>query len=189
MNAPVTIQDVTYSSPPESTTPPGDINPTLTKPGLNFPTDQNPTINVKLDQPTNVTLIYVPVDRPGQPTNVYQFDVAFQYPNGTTSPQYTSTPAGQTTTTTTPAGLPSSTSTTPATTAVGVQPPSAISPQVDLPPNFSVPSGTVVQITVILTSDDQTPTGVRIILALLIFVISLKYFIDVLQKVRVKGKM
>jgi hypothetical protein len=168
MNAPVTITDVTYSTQPESTTPPGDINPTLTKPGLNFPDDNTPTISVKLDQPTNITLIYVPVDRPDKPTNVEQFVVTFKYPDGTTSPQYTSTLAAQTTTTTTPAGLPSTTSTAPPPTGAGVQPPSTASPQVDLEPNFSVPKDTVVQITVILTPGGQTPTGVRIILALLI---------------------
>jgi hypothetical protein len=172
MNQPLTIdsKQVTYKQPPVDTTSPRDINPTLTNPGLTYATEPSPTINVTLDQPATLTLIYVPIDRPNQPSNVNQFNVAFVFPNNTTPIQFTSSVAGtvETTTTTTPSGLPSSTSTTPGTTP-GVQPPSSVSPTVDLPANFQVPEGTVIIITVLSTINYAPPTGVRIILVLPFF--------------------
>ena len=91
MNQPLTIQpnQVTSNQPFNQTTPPGDINPTTTTPGLNFPST-NPLINITLDQPAALTVIYVPTDRPNQPTNVKQFVVVFVYPNGTTSEAFLS---------------------------------------------------------------------------------------------------
>ena len=159
MNQPLTIRpdQVTSNPTPDQTTPPGDINPTssTTTPGLNFPT-MNPQINVTLDQPATLTLIYVPVDRPNQPSNVNEFTVVFIYPNGTTSPSFNSiVPSQGATTTTTPSsGAPSQTTTTPSPT--GVVPASPQSPQIDLPPNFQVPAGTVIAIT-ITSTDDQSP--------------------------------
>ncbi len=105
MNQPLTIQpsQVTSSPPSDQTTPSGDINPTTTTtPGLNF-SSPNPQINITFDQPASLTIIYLPVDRPNQPTNVDQFVVVFVYPNGTTSQQFTSEiPSIGTTTGTTP---------------------------------------------------------------------------------------
>lgn len=166
MNEPQTIRpdQVTFEPQPDQTTPPGNINPTVNTPGLTYTTEMTPKINVTLDQPATLTLIYVPIDRPNEPSNVKEFTVVFVFPNGTT-PSFSSSSAGVTTTTTTPSGLPSST--TP--TATGVQPPSSVSPQVDLPPNFQLPEGTVIIIMITLTTDFAPPTGVRIILVLSVF--------------------
>jgi len=164
MNQPLTIQpnQVTSSPPSDQTIPSGDINPTTitTTPGLNF-SSPNPQINITLDQPASLTVIYVPVDRPDQPTNVDQFTVVFVYPNGTTSQQFTSEipSTGSTTTTTPSTGAPSETPTTPSPS--GIVPPSNVSPQVDLPPNFQVPNGTIVIVTITSTTDNLPATGVR----------------------------
>lgn len=160
MNQPLTIQpeQVTSNPSPDQTTP-GDINPTGTTPGLDFPTP-NPQINVKLDQPAKLTVVYVPVDRPEQPSNVETFTVVFIYSDGTTSPSFDSKipSPGATTTTTQSSGASSETTTTPSTT--GVFAPSPVSPQVDLPKNFQVPQGTVVSITITSTSDQLNPRDV-----------------------------
>jgi hypothetical protein len=165
MNQPLNItpSQVASSPLPDQITPAGDINPTSTKPGLNFPST-TPQINITFDQPATITVIYLPVDRPNQPTNVDEFVVVFVYPNGTTSDQFTSEIPStvETTTTTTPSGLPSETTTTPSTS--GLVPPSDVSPQVDLPPNFHVPQGTKVMITITSTKDELNPFGVCIIL-------------------------
>ena len=162
MNQPLNIRpdQVTSNPPAEQTTPPGDINPTSTTPGLDF-TTMNPQINVTLDQPATLTVIYVPVDRPNQPsTNVEEITVVLVYPDGTKSPSYSSViPSSGATTTTTPAtGVPAPASTTPSTTAV--VPPSPQSPQVDLPPNTRVPAGTIVVITITATKDQSPPQDV-----------------------------
>jgi hypothetical protein len=162
MNQPLTIQPNQVISNPlyDQTTPPGDINPTTTTPGLNF-SSPNPQINITLGQPATLTLIYLPVDRPNQPTNVNQFVVVFAYPNGTTSQQFTSEiPSTSSTTTTTPStGVPSQTTTAPSTS--GIVSPSNVSPQINLPPNFEVPQYTIIMITGISTSDGLNPKGVR----------------------------
>lgn len=158
MNQPLTIrpEQVTSNPSPDRTTP-GDINPTGTTPGLDFPTP-NPQINVTLDQPAKLTVVYVPVDRPEQPSNVKTFTVVFIYPDGSTSPSFDSKiPSPGATTTTTPSSGASS-ETTPSTT--GVFAPSAVSPQVDLTKNFQVPQGTVVSITITSTSDQLNPRDV-----------------------------
>ncbi len=161
MNQPLTIRpDQVQSNPtPDQTTPPGDINPTSTTPGLDFST-MNPQINVTFDQPATLTVIYVPVDRPNEPSNVEEFTVVFVFPNGTILPSYNSNIPSPGATTTTPAtGVPSPATTTP-TTPSAVVPPSPQSPQVDLPPNFQVPSGTIVIITITSTVDQTTPQNV-----------------------------
>jgi hypothetical protein len=166
MNQPLTITpDQIQSNPsPTPTTPPGDINPTPGTPGLNYPSP-NPQINVTLNQPATLTVIYLPVDKPNQPSNVQTFQVVFVYPNGTTSQPYTSiipststTTATTTTTSSLSAGIPSATSTPPSPTAI--VPPLGLSPQVDLPPNFQVPSNTTVVITITSTTNGSNPTGV-----------------------------
>jgi len=163
MNQPLTIQpdQVTSYPPYDQTTPQGDINPTSTTPGLNF-SSPNPQINITLNQPASLTVIYIPTDRPNQPTNVDQFVVVFVYPNGTTSPSFTSQiPSTGRTATTTPSpstGVPSQTSTTPIPSGIIV--PSDVSPQVDLPPNFQVPNGTIVVINITSTTHDSPPIGV-----------------------------
>ena len=146
MNQPLTITpDQVNSNPsPQPTTPLTGINPTSTTPGVDFPTP-NPQITVTLDQPTTLTLIYLPVDRPNQPSNVVQFQVVFVYPDGTTSQPFTST-------------TPSPIFTTPGTTTI--VPPSNASPQVDLPPNFQVPQNTTIVITITSTISGSNPTGV-----------------------------
>ncbi len=163
MNQPLTIQpnQVTSNQSYDQISPPGDINPTTSTPGLNFPST-NPLINITLDQPATLTLIYLPTDRPNQPTNVDQFTIVFVYPNGTLSDEFTSQipSASGTTTTTSSAGAPSQTITTPST--IGVVPPSVGSPQVDLPPNFQVPNGVVLMIMITSTTDAASPYGVRI---------------------------
>ena len=162
MNQPLSIQpnQVTSNQPYDQTTPStGDINPTTSTPGLDFPSP-NPLINITLDQPAALTVIYVPTDRPKQPTNVEQFVVVFVYPNGTTSRPYPSqTPSTSGTTTTSSTGAPSQTTTT-APTPSGVVAPSADSPQVDLPPNFRVPANTIVIINITSTVYNAPPTGV-----------------------------
>jgi hypothetical protein len=160
MNAPLTIEpsQVTSNPSPTPTTPAGDINPTSTTTGLSFPTP-NPQISVTLEQPATLTIVYVPVDRPNQPSNVDAFTVVFVYPNGTSSqPLESKIPAAGTTTT--QSGAPSQTTTTVSTT--GVFAPSAVSPQVDLPVQFRVPQGTVIVITITSTSDQANPRDVCI---------------------------
>jgi hypothetical protein len=163
MNQPLTIQpNQVVSSPPyEQTTPLGDINPTSTTPGLNF-TSTNPLINITLDQPATLTLIYLPIDRPNQSTNVDEFALVFVYPNGTMSDEFISQiPSTSGITTTTPStGAPSAITTTPSTS--GVIPPSDVSPQVDLPANFQVPSGTILRVMITSTTDYGIPYGVCI---------------------------
>ena len=160
MNQPLTIQpdQVTSNPPSDQTTTPSDINPTTT-PGLDFPSP-NPQINITLDQPAALTVIYLPTDRPGQPTNVEEFVVVFFYPNDTTSQPFASEIVSPTTTTTTTpsTGAPSQTTTTPSVS--GVVLPSDVSPQVDLPPIFHVPNGTIVIINITSTTDKLPPTGV-----------------------------
>jgi choice-of-anchor A domain-containing protein len=152
MNQPLTIplDKVTSDQPFDQTTPStGDINPSTTTPGLNFPST-NPLINITLTQSAILTLVYVPTDRPNQPTNVKQFKLIFAYPNGSLSDQYISAPPS-TTGTTTPTSIPS-----------GIVPPSDVSPQVDLPANFEVPSGTVLMIKITSTQNSDSPRGVSI---------------------------
>ena len=160
MNAPLTIEPTQVKSnpSPDPTTPAGDINPTSTT-GLSFPTP-NPQINVTLDQSAILTVVYVPVDRPNQPSNVDAFTVVFVYPDGTTSEVFDSKIPSAGTTTTTQSGAASQTTTTVSTT--GVFAPSAVSPQVNLPVNFRVPQGTVIVITVTSTSDRSNPRDVCI---------------------------
>jgi hypothetical protein len=167
MNQPLTItpNQVTSNPPPQSTTPLSGINPTSTTPGVDFPTP-NPQINVTLNQPATLTVVYLPVDRPNQPSNVQQFQVVFVYPNGTTSTPFTSTTASipsttsTSTSTTTPSGqTPSFIFTTSGTTTI--VPPSNVSPQVDLPPNFQVPTDTIIVITITSTINGTNPSGVR----------------------------
>lgn len=163
MNQPLTILPTQVNSKPSpDQTTPGDINPTGTTPGLDFPTP-NPQINVTLNQPATLTVVYLPADRPQQPSNVDEFTVVFIYPDGTTSPSFTSKipSAGASTTTTPSSGAPAQTTTTPSTT--GVFAPSAVSPQVDLPTNFKVPQGTVVSITITSTNDQLNPHDVCIV--------------------------
>jgi len=164
MNQPLTIQpNQVVSSPPyEQTAPQGDINPTTSTSGLNF-SSPNPQINITFDQPATLTLIYLPTDRPNQPTSVNQFVVVFVYPNSTTSQQFTSEipSTGSTTTTTPSTGAPSEITTT--SSPSGVVPPSDVSPQVDLPANFQIPSGTIVIINIISTTDASNATGVCIV--------------------------
>jgi hypothetical protein len=162
MNQPLTIQpnQVTSNQPFDQTTPTtGDINPTTSTPGLNFPSI-NPLINITLDQPASLTVIYVPTDRPNQATNVEQFVVVFVYPNGTTSQPFTSQTPSTTGTTTPSIGVSLETTTT-LPTPSGVVAPSAVSPQVDLPPNFQVPENTAVIINITSTQQNAPPTGVR----------------------------
>ena len=159
MNQPLHIipNQVTSIPQPEQTTPPGDINPTSTTPGLNYPSP-NPQISVLLDQPATLTIVYIPTDRPNQPSNVDKFDVVFVYPNGSTSETFKSEiPLEGQTTTTPPSGIPSG-ATTPSPSEV--VPPSGVSPQVDLPSNFRVPEGTTIIFRIISTNDNSNPTGV-----------------------------
>jgi hypothetical protein len=163
MNQPLTIQpnQVTTNPLPNPTTQPGNINPTSTTPGFDFPTT-NPQISVTLLQPAKLTVIYLPVDRPNQPSNVNNFTVVFVYPDKTSSIQFNSTiPSGSATTTTTPSsGVSLETTTIPSTS--GIVLPSDISPQVDLPPNFQLPNGTVIVITITSTTDDLNARDVSI---------------------------
>ena len=155
MNQPLTIQpsQVTYNPTPDNPSPSGDINPTTTPTsGLDF-LSPTPQINITLDQPATITIIYVPTDRPEEPTTVIEFTVTFVLPNDTTRGPYSSvTPLTSDTTTTTP----------PSPFASGVVPPSDVSPQVQLPPNFRVPEDTIVIITVTDTKNDSPATGVCI---------------------------
>jgi hypothetical protein len=156
MNQPLTItsDQVQFDSPPTQST---DVNPTPTTPGLTF-TTPNPRISVTLTQPTTLTVIYLPVDRPNNPSNVNDFAVVLTYPNGTTSSPYTSTTPSASSQTTTTTPIPTAASTTPSPTAV--VPLSDVSPRVDLPPNFDVPQNTVVTIVITTTTDGSNPTGV-----------------------------
>jgi hypothetical protein len=165
MNEPLTIQpsQVTFNPSPDQTTPPGDINPKPTPTsGMHFPT-MNPQISVTLLQSTTLTIVYLPVDRPTKPSNVNEFTVRFVFPNGTNTLPFTSvipSPGASTATTTppTPSGVPAQSATTPSPT--GVVPPSPQSPQVDLPPNFQVPQGTIIVIKITSTFDQANPHDV-----------------------------
>jgi hypothetical protein len=93
---------------------------------------------------------------------VNTFTIVFVYPNGSSSPPLNSQiPLSGASTTTTPSSAAASeATTTPATS--GVVPPSNVSPQVDLPPNFQVPAGTTIVITITSTPNQSPPTGVCI---------------------------
>ena len=158
MNQPLTIQpgQVSFDSPSNQSPSSTDINPTSTTTGFTFTTTPNPRINVTLDQPTTLTVIYLPNDRPNQPSNVKDFGVVFIYPDGSKSQPFTSTTVSTSsaiTSTTTP-----SAGTTPGTTTV--VPPSDVSPRVDLPTNFDVPAKTTMIIMITSTTDGLYPTGV-----------------------------
>jgi hypothetical protein len=159
MNQPLTINENQVKSypTPDQTEPPGDINPTLTTPGLSY-SSMNPQINITLDQQATLTLIYVPVDRPNHPSNVETIIVTVVFPNGTISQPFTSEIPSQTKTTT-PSGVTSET-TTPSTTIVF--PPSLNSPRVNLPSNFDLPPGTILAITISSTKDNNFPVEVGI---------------------------
>jgi len=161
MNEPLSIssQQVTSNPLNDQNTPLNNINPTPTSPGLDF-ASPNPQINITLNQPATLTLIYLPTNRPNQPTNVNEFQLAFVFPNNTVSETFTSqTPSSSTTTTTTSTtGTSLETTTTPSTGAL--VPPSSGSPQVDLPPNFDVPKGTVIMIMITSTEDFEDASGV-----------------------------
>ena len=158
MNQPLTIQpgQVSFDSPSDQSPSSTDINPTSTTTGFTFTTTLNPRINVTLDQPTTLTVIYLPNDRPNQPSNVKDFGVVFIYPDGSKSQPFTSTTVSTSsaiTSTTTPfAG------TTPGTTTV--VPPSDVSPRVDLPPNFDLPEKTTMMIIITSTTNGLNPTAV-----------------------------
>ena len=153
MNQPLTIQpgQVTSNPTPDNPSPSGDINPTTSPTsGLNF-SSPTPQINITLDQPATITVIYVPTDRPEEPTTVIEFTVTLALPNGTTLGPYPSeTPS---------TGAPSQTTTSPSN-AVS---PSAGSPQVPIPVNSELPQGTIVIIDVTKTEQDSLATGVCII--------------------------
>jgi len=174
MNQPLTIQpsQVIFDSPSNQSPSSTDINPTSTTPGFTF-TTPNPRINVTLDQPTTVTVIYLPNDRPNQPSNVKDFAVVFIYPDGSTSQPFTSTTVSastaETSTTTPLAG------TTPGTTTV--VPPSDVSPRVDLPRNFDVPAKTTVMIIITSTTNGLNPIGVCDDFLLLFFLKSRSHII------------
>jgi len=166
MNQPLSIspQQVTSSPSNDQTTPLNNINPTLTSPGIDFPSP-NPQINVTTNQPASLTVIYIPTNIPNQPTTVEQFTVTFVFPNGTTSQTFPSTtPSSTTTTTPSPStSVPGETTTTPSATSI--VPPSGVSPQVDLPPNFKVPENTTIIIQITSTTNDSPATGVCITLS------------------------
>ena len=147
MNQPLTIQSkqVTSNEPYDQTIP-SDINPTITTPGLTF-SSTDVLINITLIQPATLTLIYIPTNRPNQPTNVEEFQLTFVYPNGSQSDLYISK-------------IPSTSGTTTTPTTNGIVLPSDASPQVDLSPNLHVPSGTVVMITITSTKGFASPSGV-----------------------------
>lgn len=166
MNQPLYIDSKqVISSPPSEPTTEGSLNPTSTTPGLSYPSP-NPTINITLDQSATLTLIYLPVDRPNEPSNVKEFTAVFYYPDGTNSKDYPSETPSPSGTTTTAAGLPTETTTTPSTNVI--YPPSSISPRVDLPPNFDVPEKTIVSITITNTVEGGNPTGVCMVSLLFI---------------------
>ena len=147
MNQPLYIQpeQVTYMQEPEQSSSPSDINPTTTTSGVDFEHDY-PEIHINLDQAATVSIVYVPVDRPNEPTNVRRFVLAFRYPNGTQSPPYYSQ-------------IPSD-GATPSATSNGFVLPSSVSPQVILPSDYYVPSGTILLLGIISTSDDAPPQNV-----------------------------
>ena len=158
MNQPLIIRTDQVSTNPSVT--PTDINPTSSTSGLNF-TTMNPEISIRLDQPATLTLVYLPVDRTDQPSNVREFNLVFVYPNGSQSDTYPSTNPDDFTTT--PSSGTTSETTTAVSTTAGVFPPSILSPQVNLPTNFQVPEGTVLVIKITRTSNFDNPTNVSII--------------------------
>lgn len=158
MNQPLTIASKQVSSNPlpVETQPVSDINPISNAPGLSF-TSVTPQINVTFDQTATLTLIYLPVDRPNQPSNVEKFSVVFVYPNGSSSDQFQSEIPIMGVTTST-SSIPLESITTPSVESVF--PPSDKSPRVDLPSNFEIPTGTVMMITIDSTNDDLNAYGV-----------------------------
>jgi hypothetical protein len=161
MNQPLTFNTSQVTSNPQPTTSLSNINPTTNSPGVNYST-MNPEINMTMSQPATLTVIYLPNDRPNQPSNVQQFIVQFIYPNGTKSDIMNSTiaPSPSSTTTSTPSTTGSSTTTTTPPSTTGFVLPSSASPQVNLPANFNVPSGTIVIIFITSTTDSQYPHSV-----------------------------
>ena len=158
MNQPLTIQpsQVSFDSPSDQSPSSTDINPTSKTTGFTFTTTPNPRIKVTLDQPTTLTVIYLPNDRPNQPSNVKDFAVVFIYPDGSTSQPFPSTTVSTSsaiTSTTTPLA-----GTTPGTTTV--VPPSDVSPQVNLPADFDLPEKTTLMIMITSTTNGFYPTGV-----------------------------
>ncbi len=174
MNQPLTIQpgQVSFDSPSDQSPSSTDINPTSITPGFTF-TTPNPRINVTLDQPTTLTVIYLPNDRPNQPSNVKDFGVVFIYPDGSTSQPFTSTTVSTSsaiTSTTTPLA-----GTTPGTTTI--VPPSDVSPQVNLPANFDLPQKTTLMIMITSTTNGFYPTGVCFSLFIFITLIDVYYLV------------
>lgn len=158
MNEPLNIrpdQVVTSSS-----VSPADINPTSSTPGLNF-TTMNPKVNVTLDQPATITLLFIPTNIRELPTNVEEFEVLFLYPNGTLSTSYISTIGTVPSTTTVSSGQPLETTTATSSSSPSYTP-SPSSPRVELPVNFQVPPGTIIIITIVQTNNQQNPVNVRI---------------------------
>ena len=175
MNQPLNIQpsQVSFDSPSDQSPSSTDINPTSTTTGFTFTTTLNPRINVTLDQPTTLTVIYLPNDRPNQPSNVKDFAVVFIYPDGSTSQPFPSTTVSTSsavTSTTTPLA-----GTTPGTTTI--VPPSDVSPQVNLPPNFDLPQKTTVMIMITSTTNGMNPTGVCF--SLFIFIALIDFYFRV----------
>ena len=151
MNQPLPIgsEQVTFSPLPAQPLP-ADVNPTSSNPGVSFPSSNTPQINVTLDQPANLTVVYLPIDRTNQPSNVNAFTVTVVYPDNTPPQTFNSVIPAETELTTT----------TVATPTGGIFPPSSQSPQVDLPGIFSVPQGTTLVITITSTNNGLYPTGV-----------------------------
>ena len=173
MNQPVDIKpgQVSSNPSPSNPSPAGDINPTTTKPGLNFPSDK-PQINITLNEPQEINTIYVPTNRPNESTNVEEFTVQFLFPNGTLSPVFSAIPSviPSTSGTTTPSTGAGSESTTTPSTVNGVVPPSDSSPQVQLPENYDVPKDTIIILTVKKTMDNSPARGVCVFVLYLVSV-------------------
>lgn len=154
MNQPLDIkpEQVATNPTPNNPSPSGDINPTTSTPGFNFPSDK-PEITITLDEPATLTAIYIPTDRPNEPSNVEAFTVKIVFPNGTSETFTSVTPSATT---------PTETTTTPASSSNGLVPLAAGSPQVQLPPNYEVPKDAKVIIEITKTKDNSPATGVCI---------------------------
>ena len=150
MSTPLIIQSnqVTSNQNLTSTTPSdASINPTESKPGFTFP-NTNAFVNITLQKPATIALVYIASTRPYQPTNVLHFLLIIVYQNGSTVELSSVVPSGDSTSPTSPAIV------------NGYVLPSSRDPQVELSSSTELPKGTVLMIVLGATNDMLAPSRV-----------------------------
>jgi hypothetical protein len=157
MNQPLNIPTSKVTSDDSTVNQPIDINPNSTNPGVTFSNSQ-PSLTFPLDKSQEFTVLYLPNDRPNQPSNIQSFNVTVYTPNTDQPQTFQSTkPSASSTTTSTPST--GATSTTPSTTTA-VVPLTPASPRVEFLPGTTFPAGSTIIITITGTTDGTNPKAV-----------------------------